>query len=103
MEFWSVKLPASDSYCVFPQDEAQLDKIAALEISPRPVAVRRLLFLVQVKEGLSTDDKPSAAKPKFSKPPTMAWNPQPLRTIASEPKGIVVHEWGVGFLAATPK
>jgi hypothetical protein len=95
LEYWTVKLPQSESYCVYPQDERQLDQVAALEITPKPAAVRRLLFLVQVKEGLRNNGD------KFTKPPKNPWKPSPLRTpAAADPKAVVVHEWGVGFLAA---
>lgn len=97
LEYWTVKLPKSESYCVYPQDERQLDKIAKLEISPAPKAVRRLIFLVQVKEGLRKNGG------KFTKEPSKTWTPTAFRLPAAEEKdAFVVREWGVGFLASKP-
>lgn len=94
MEYWSVKFPQSESYCVYPQDDRQLEKIASLEINPKPVAMRRVIFLVQVQEGLRKNGG------KFTKAPKRPWNPVPLRVPAAESREIVAREWGVGFLAA---
>ena len=94
LEYWTVKLPQSESFCVYPQDERQLDQIAVLEITPKPAVVRRLLFLVQVKEGLRKNGG------KVTQAPRRVWRPPPLRMPAAmDTQAVVVHEWGVGFLA----
>jgi hypothetical protein len=93
IEYWSVKFPQSKRFCVYPQDERQLDSVAKLEITPKPVAVRRVLFMVQVDEGILAQGGPFATEPK------QPWKPEPLRVPAAE-GGLVVHEWGVGFFSA---
>jgi hypothetical protein len=93
LDYWAVKFPQSESYCVYPQDERVLEQVAALDVTPKAAVTRRVLFLVQVKEGLN---KTGA---KFSKAPTQEWTPQALRKPASA-NAITVREWGVGFMAA---
>ena len=98
LDFWSVKMPPAKKFCVFPQDETVLAKAAPIEISPKPISVRRVLFLIQVEEGLVDDGT------KFSVAPQREWSPVPLETArmpASESK-IVAREWGVGFLSSRP-
>ncbi|OFZ20021.1 MAG: hypothetical protein A2X94_11715 [Bdellovibrionales bacterium GWB1_55_8] len=97
VEYWSVKLPPSKSFCVYPQDERQLNSVAPLEITPKPVAVRRVLFVVQVEEGLN------ASGARFSQAPKQSWSPQPLRMPASDSEGLVAREWGVAFMFAPAK
>ncbi len=97
IEYWSVKLPASKRYCVYPQDERQLNAVAPLEVTPKPVAIRRVLFMVQVGEGLTKSGH------KFTSAPKSTWTPEPLRMPASEKEGLVIREWGVGFFAAGEK
>ncbi|HAR44154.1 MAG TPA: hypothetical protein DCS07_16240 [Bdellovibrionales bacterium] len=99
LEYWTVKLPQSKSYCVYPQDERQLDRITALDVTPKPKSIRRLLFVVQVEEGLFKNGE------KFTSAPPNTWSPQPVRNLASSPAekgGITVREWGVAFLIAKP-
>lgn len=96
LDYWSVKIPQGDRFCVFPQDERQLNAVAPLDISPKPVSVRRVLFLVQPEGGLLKNGE------KFTSAPTRSWNPQPLRAVAADSKSIRIREWGVGFLAAKP-
>lgn len=99
IEYWSVKLPRSQGFCVYPQDERQLDAAAPLEISPKPAAVRRVLFMVQVEEGLVPSEGAAGKRRKFSSRPNAPWHPQPLRLPASAAGSVVAHEWGVGFFA----
>jgi len=94
LEYWSVKFPQAERYCVYPQDERQLATVADLEVTPKPASIRRLLFMVQLEENLGK----SAGK--FTKAPVREWNPQPVRALASDKNAIKIREWGVGFFAA---
>lgn len=96
MEYWTVKFPQSERYCVFPQDERQLETVAAFEVSPKPVAVRRILFMVQVQEAMNK------GVGKFVSAPKREWVAPPIRMPAAEKQGLVIREWGVGFLSAKP-
>ena len=98
IEYWSVKLPKSNSYCVYPQDEHQLATVATFEVTPKPAAVRRVLFMLQTEEGLGK----ASPMGKFAARPASPWHPEPLRVPANDQTAVTVHEWGVGFLFVKP-
>jgi hypothetical protein len=97
---WSVKIPPSKRYCVFPQDQSQIEKLAPLEVIPRPKTVTRLLFVVVMDAGKKLAEK-------FSQDPPQAWKFAPQEA-SSQPANSVltddfqVREWGVAFLAEKP-
>lgn len=90
--YWDVKLPAKDSYCVYPQDERSLSKVARLEVSPKSAQVTRVGFMVVPAT--------ATGRAHFKKDPVRAWVPEKTSTLrAPASKEIRVREWGVGFLA----
>ncbi|MGE0616092.1 MAG: hypothetical protein AB7P04_10665 [Bacteriovoracia bacterium] len=92
--YWSVKLPPSSKYCVYPQTQAQLDQVAPLRVTPAPTRIRRLAFVIAIKEGLVANDR------KFTREPKKAWvNGDLERAVAAEraTPGVEVREWSVGF------
>ena len=95
VEHWSIKMPFSQRYCVYPQNEKHLNQIAELKIEPKPRRVTRLLYMVVVQEGLLNNGK------KFTKAPSKEWNFAASnsgdRFPASDDE-IAVREWGVGFV-----
>ncbi|HLD99181.1 MAG TPA: hypothetical protein VJB59_02915 [Bdellovibrionota bacterium] len=96
LEYWSVKFPNSENYCVYPQDNRQLDTVLRLEITPKPASVQRLLFMVQVQDRLVKNGK------KFTAPPKKEWHPMPSRALASDRNSaeLKIREWGIGFFGA---
>ena len=57
--FWTPRLPNALRYCVYPQDERQIDALAALEIKPRPARVLRTWFwIVPIEERLARGPNP---------------------------------------------
>jgi hypothetical protein len=93
--YWNVKLPKMPKVCIYPQINENLEKLATLEISPRPDRVIRVVFmLVPIIKG-------KQPRGYFSKMPEKDWNFQKMfkaRELASSKKDFVVREWGVGFL-----
>ncbi len=97
-EHWSVKLPVSDRYCVYPQESNQLDPLAEIKVHPAPKAIKRIIFMVQVKEALT------GSGAKFTKAPPHSWQFESARSVASDNKdAIELREWGVGFLEQIKK
>jgi hypothetical protein len=100
-QYWSIKLPPGSQFCVFPQEERELARIAPLDVQPRPARIARELFVVIPKEALGT-----ASAAGFSRPPEVAWKASE-RTPAAEGKtvkkdeddaeGVTLREWGVAF------
>lgn len=97
-EYWAVKMPQANSYCVYPQENSVVEKVSSFEITPKPSKVERLFFIVVPNH---KDYQKVANNGKFSKEPTKSWVAKPTseRATASEPNGLEVREWGVGFLA----
>jgi hypothetical protein len=98
-EYWSIKLPRSNSYCVFPQLNEENDKAYKLSVSEKSkkdITVTRVTFLVNFEEKLK--DKLPA---KFRHPPTDVKKLQErVKSITSvKPHPIHVREWGVAFLS----
>ncbi len=93
---WSVKMPRSNSYCVFPQEEEILNEVAALEITPKPTSIKRLVFMIAVEEGLVKNDDIKFTTPPSQKYRSFASTENP----AKAKSGIQVREWGVGFIAS---
>lgn len=92
-EHWSQKIPPSKKYCVFPQENEQLDSVAPLQIEPAPSAIKRIVFVVSVGEAM---EKKLARR--FTKPPKEEWKSSQRAPSSKESDGISVREWGVGFL-----
>ncbi len=97
-EYWAVKMPTADSYCVYPQENKVVEKVSSYEITPKPSKVERLFFIIVPNH---KEYQKVANNGKFSKEPTKSWLAKPSadRATASEPSGLEVREWGVGFLA----
>ncbi len=91
-EYWTVKLPASEEYCVYPQIENEIRDSVALEITPKPSKYTRVLLFVLPKEIMGY-----SKFQKYTQRPTSAWTPPVIRTIASE-SNLEFREWGVGLL-----
>jgi hypothetical protein len=100
-DYWSYKMPRANSYCVFPQDERQLSKVATLKISPVPRSVTRVGFMI-------VPQQQGFEPPMFKSKPTKVWAPHVLQSgkILPVEKGrdtassgsLRIREWGVGFL-----
>lgn len=90
-EYWSVKMPPSKSFCVYPQENADLNKVAALEVSPAPSSITRIGFLIVPEEGYGKDHA-------FKSRPEREWAPSHRAPASVSQDGIHVREWGVGFL-----
>lgn len=88
-EYWSVKMPPADEYCVFPQVNIDLDFGVKLEISPVPARINRIVFAV-----LDVDSMTGRGGHNFTKRPVQEWSAS--RPSSSSP--LEVREWGVGFI-----
>ncbi len=98
IEYWSVKMPESDKLCVYPQENAELEKVAKYVVVPNTVRIKRIVFLIIPKNGFKT-----TAASKFSKAPTEKWQPEEVRrpAAANESAPIEIREWGVAFLSGS--
>jgi hypothetical protein len=103
-QFWSVKIPLSTRYCVFPQGTPELQKLARVEIEPKPASWTQLAFIIQTDEALT--GKPG----RFTHAPAETWKAEPLAEMrapatadAVDPAdaGIKAREWSVGFFMTT--
>jgi hypothetical protein len=93
-EYWSVKMPPSEKYCVFPQENDEMDTLAKLQISPSPDKVTRIGFMIVVAEGIVQSSR------KFTQVPTKPWKvgqQSPSKSSSS----LEIREWGVGFVEST--
>jgi hypothetical protein len=93
-DYWTIKIPQSERYCVYPQSNSELQAIAALEIEPKPSQFKQVLFIVQFGENLD-------GKGKFHSAPIATWKPA-ADTREPASASIQVREWGIGFLQARP-
>ena len=95
--YWTVKLPKSDEFCIYPQITSELSKLAELEITPPPTFLTRVIFMVIPSWAI---DKKKVTH--FTKRPQSPWKflTSISRNIAS-PKDykLEVREWGVAFLS----
>lgn len=98
--YWSIKIPSSERYCVYPQTTSELQQSVRLEIEPKPELFKQLLFIVQVGENLD-------GKGKFRRAPVASWKPENAELhrepAAKTGTGIQVREWGIGFLEGRPQ
>lgn len=95
-DYWSVKLPEALRYCVFPQANAQLDKVAPLEFTfddKSEVRTERLFYLV-IPQDFKGKRIPTKEH-RFADKPKSAWK-HFARTVI--PKTPYLYEWGVGFM-----
>ena len=91
-DHWSIKLPSSSYYCVYPQLKSDLDRVSKIRATPAPTSVTRVVFVVVTKERLT------GKKGKFTREPTMKWTPPSTVQRATASMGFEIREWGVGFL-----
>ena len=116
-EYWAVRFPPADRYCVYPQETADVDGLAELQISPKPSRMTRVWFLI-VPESPPGNAEARATRPlprqnwaRFLKFPTGVSPERALAAIrrpgpstrAPASAGLTVHEWAVGFLFETPR
>ncbi|OFZ80792.1 MAG: hypothetical protein A2583_08420 [Bdellovibrionales bacterium RIFOXYD1_FULL_53_11] len=99
--YWNVKLPPSESYCVFPQGSRELDSIATLQIEPRPDKLLRMAFMIITEEARRF----SGMGRKFLEMPKSSWTAKDGQPPASTRRpankdGIEVREWAVGFIGS---
>lgn len=92
---WTIKIPPSERYCVYPQSNSELQAIATLEIEPKPSQFKQVLFIVQFGENLD-------GKGKFHSAPIASWKPT-IETREPAAATVQIREWGVGFLQAKPR
>lgn len=90
---WRIKMPP-DAVCVFPQTQTELDKVAGLEVTPKPSKVTRMVFAVATKESILSKGLGTS----FQKLPEKEWfsSKQENRTPSSKDT-FEVREWGVAF------
>ncbi len=91
-EYWSVKMPLSQKYCVFPQENLEMDTIAKLQITPAPARVTRVGFMIVIAEGLVQSTR------KFTREPSQPWKETKDLLASENTQGIQIREWGVGFV-----
>ncbi len=92
-QYWSVKIPKSEEYCVYPQIEKEMAKSAKYQITPTPSKVTRINFVILTKEIIG-----KAILGKFSKRPQSIWDLPARREVASsKTEKLEVREWGVSF------
>ena len=56
-DFWSTKIPPGESFCIYPQLNSEIDRIAELQITPEPKKITRVWFFV-------VPEAPAVAKAK---------------------------------------
>ncbi len=95
-EYWSLKLPPSKRYCVYPQLTQILNAIAPLDIEPKPASITRVVFVIQLDEAM---DKGQSS---FAHIPAKTWTPPKPLDRGPSSQGLQVREWGVGFLTGLP-
>lgn len=100
--YWSIKLPSSERYCVYPQDSEDLNKIVELEVEPKPSKVIRVAFMI-----IPDEARKIGSNSKFLKLPQKDWSVTESkndsdRTPAST-DGLEIHEWSVGFIQSQSK
>jgi hypothetical protein len=93
LDYWPFKMPPAESYCIYPQTEQDLAKVAPLEIEG-DIEMKRILFMIvpQTSEFKKSKDR---FKGKFRSTPTFSWSAQ----IPLEVSSFKIHEWGVAFMA----
>jgi hypothetical protein len=95
-EYWSIKLPKSSRYCVYPQlneDHNDAYQLQVLNLDKNNFSMTRVTFMVVVDEALKKSSK------KFQSPPkdTSVYKER-MKTIKAEIKNkIWIREWGVAF------
>jgi hypothetical protein len=96
VQHWSMKIPQMQKFCVYPQTDTELSKVAEVKITPAPKFYKRVLFTVVPEEYF---DKLGA---KFSYAPTQEYDMTKSRVdrMPASVNGVEVREWGVGFLAS---
>jgi hypothetical protein len=92
-EYWKIKMPPTDTLCVFPQSEIQLDKTAKINLTPQAHSVVRRLFVVVPK-----DRETFFGKAKFTREPSSAWKSSTTPQVLNFKSDVDVREWGVAFL-----
>ncbi|HAZ14498.1 MAG: hypothetical protein A2X86_00375 [Bdellovibrionales bacterium GWA2_49_15] len=93
-DYWSVKMPASEEYCVYPQVESEIKGSVALQVTPTPSKNTRVFFFVLPKEIMG-----HPTLQKYTQRPSSEWTLPAARTVASA-GGLELREWGVGFLTS---
>jgi hypothetical protein len=95
-EHWAFKIPPLKRFCVYPQDGSALDKVAPLSVSV-PAVLTRLQFIVVPREALHGTGK-------FTTEPQDSYDFKALKKHrAPASGGVVIREWGVGFLQSRPQ
>lgn len=95
-ENWSHKIPEALKYCVYPQVNAQLDKISPIEMTfddKAEVRTERLFYLVVPFD--FNGRRISVKETRFSDKPKSVWTHY-TRTVI--PKTAYIYEWGLGFI-----
>lgn len=86
--YWVWKMPKAESYCVYPQENPQMDQMAILKLNDKNVESVRVNFLIVPQvAGVEKLEK------KFREP-SSTWTPKPKASTV-KPR---LFEWGVGFL-----
>jgi hypothetical protein len=90
--YWSVKMPVAENFCIYPQTNEQMNKVAALVALPAPKQIVRIGFFV-----VPTDNLPkNLAHLKY---PTTAWVPPKIAASTDS----AIYEWGIGYFMVDAK
>lgn len=98
-DYWSIKLPRSENYCVFPQLNEENDKAYKLQISSSDnakISITRVTFMVTTGEAIR-----GKSKQKFyRRPKNHTAYLEKIKSLSSQAKEkIWVREWAVAFTA----
>lgn len=90
-EHWSQKIPYSNSYCIYPQFNKELTRVADLQINSQkyPVSLTRVLFIVQLVPDKKEMNFPPSPRESITVP----------SSAAPEGPSVSIKEWGVAFLS----
>lgn len=87
-EYWSYKMPQASEFCIYPQTQEELDKVAKIETTPK-ASINRLSFFIVPQTGVDV-----AKKVPSYKRPSKKWKP----TKVSTNQALQINEWAVGWL-----
>jgi len=98
-DYWSIKLPRSENYCVFPQFNEENDRAYKLQVSSSDnakISITRVTFMVTVAEAIRDN-----SKQKFHRRPKDHTTYQKkIKSLSAQVKEkIWVREWAVAFTA----
>jgi hypothetical protein len=98
-DYWSIKLPRSEKYCVFPQFNEENDKAYKLQVSSSDnaqISITRVTFMVTVGDAINEKSKQKF----YHRPKNQSAYLKRIKSLGAQPKEkIWVREWAVAFTA----